>query len=134
MIYLKKDFLRDIIALASPTFYVLVFVRAIVGGFLPFIYRLLIAAPLILILNYLVSFTLKKNPNLNVSLGILIGFFVSDYYKNPLFSAMMIIVGVILIYAIKKIQKEKNENIFLGLLTGVITTIITILIIPEAKD
>jgi len=79
----KKELARDFLAIGSWLFFILVAVRILILPYRwPYLNHLLIAGGLILLIDIFV----RGRVNSYVSRGIVIGFYLSIFYENTMFS------------------------------------------------
>lgn len=111
-----KEIARDLLALGSIPFYFLVVVRAIIGKYNVFVYQMLIAAFVILILYFVI-----KNSNMHIAraLGTLV--FTSLFYDEMLFTIFASLIWVLLLisaYYIKRNIGPVIRGIIIGLISA----------------
>ena len=123
----KKEVARDFVALGSLVFYLIVFVRAVIIQYMPYIYHLLIALVLVTPLLMLI-----KKSNSYIARGFILAVFVSLFYQDILFTTFAIVLVILMAFSLDYL-KTKQSEIAKGLLSGVIATVasyyITLLII-----
>lgn len=114
----KKELARDFIALGSWVFYILVIGRILILPYRwPFLYHILIAGALILILNIFV----KKTPiDYYVSRATVLGFFTSLFYKNNIYNGFVIIIFLGLLLSSWYIGDDLKKTGF-GFLLGLVS-------------
>jgi len=110
----KKEVARDLIALGGMPFYLLVVVRAMVGGFTPVFLQLLIAFLVLCLLGILFS-----QVNQHIARALVIATFTSLLYGDVRFTGLVIVMIGIMLYALKR-MKIKDSELFLGILAGVV--------------
>ncbi len=127
MINWKKEIARDILALGSIPFYLIVIIRAIVGKYKPFVYQMVIALIIITILAYLF-----KKTDQYVARAIPIVFFSSIFYKEPLYTYFATIMLVALIISSSYLLKSKLriQTIVKGIVFGIISTALAYYLVP----
>ncbi len=103
---------RDVLALGSTVFYVLVVLRTLVGPFPVFTARLVIAGIVIFLAAVATDF------DGHVARGMAAGFFLALYYSNPLFNVFASIVFISLVYASYRLGREQRL-IWRGMVVGV---------------
>ncbi len=121
---LMKELARDIIALGSIPFYFIVFIRAVIGKFEPFIIQIIIAAIMIFILAKIIA-----NSNMHVARSIVLFAFVSLYYKNTTFTFFAFLLLAALLFSAKYL-KFKTMQIFNGAIIGIVSSIVAYYLEP----
>lgn len=124
----KDEIARDLIALGGLPFYLLVIVRSTIGGYLSFIYHVVIALPALFLLSKIV-----KGSNLHIARGFILVVFTSLFYKAVPFTIFSTLVWCVMIYSLyylKTDTKEVIKGIALGIVTVIISYSLTLLIIP----
>jgi len=125
----KKEIARDIIALGSIPFYAIVFVRVIIGKYMPFIYYMVIAFVLLIILSKLI-----KNSNMHIARGLVLMVFISFFYKVLLFTVFAGLLWVLMLvssYYLKVKTKEIWKGVLLGVLSMLISYLIMLFFMPQ---
>ena len=112
-----KEIARDLLALGSIPFYFLVVIRAVIGKYDVFVYQMIIAAVVMLILYFLI-----KNSNLHVARAFVALIFTSLFYKESLFTVFASLVWVLLLLAAYYI-KRKISSVFKGIVIGAISSL-----------
>jgi len=114
----REEVMFDIRALGSEFFFLLVFIRSLIGPYFPFVFNLVFAGLTIFIFSLL----FKKFDGY-VSRGVVLMFFVSNFYNSPLFYllAVMLFVSLIFVCVYKKVKKKE---IYYGILIGVVSIIL----------
>lgn len=92
---------RDVLALGSTVFYVLVVLRTLVGPFPTFTSRLVLAAIVMVLAAQLVEF------DGHVARGMAAGFFLGLYYRNAFFNIFASLTWLSLVYAAYRLGSEK---------------------------
>lgn len=114
----KKELARDIIALGSIPFYILVVVRMLIPEELSiFAPRLIIAFITLCILSTFIK------SNHHIARGFILVFFTSLGYKNTLFTILVCLMWVGMIYSANYLKIKKRE-ILNGSIIGVISTVV----------
>ena len=119
----KDELARDIIALGSIPFYFIVFIRAVIGKYLPFIYHMLFAAILIFLLSKLI-----KNSDLYIARSFVLFVFTSFFYRQTLFTIFAGILFILMMLASFQIHKNKTASTTApinGLLIGILSSILS---------
>tara|TARA_Y100000310_G_scaffold345863_1_gene471760 strand:- start:30061 stop:30456 length:396 start_codon:yes stop_codon:yes gene_type:complete len=117
----KKEVSRDLMALGSFPFLILVIVRVSLVGNFKIIFNIFAA----LILAVLISSTIKKLNYHSVNLTILI-IFTSIFYASYTYAIFATITYFTAIYGINKYLKKKN--VYLSVLAAILCSIISYLI------
>lgn len=119
----KREIARDIIALGSMPFYLIVVVRALIGEDLTFVYHLVIALGILFILTRLV-----KTAHQHVGRGFILLFFISSFYNELLFTLSTSILFLLMIASAWYLKVTKSALIQ-GLVVGVVSTAVSYAII-----
>jgi len=114
----KKEIARDIIALGSIPFYFIVFIRAIIGQYQPFVYRLVIAFVVLVILG-----KIFKNINLYIGRGLVLAVFTLFFYQAMLYAIFVVLLWIGMLFSLNYL-KVKNREIVSGVILGVISVIV----------
>ncbi|MAE42244.1 hypothetical protein CMO93_00610 [Candidatus Woesearchaeota archaeon] len=113
----KKEIARDSLAFGSILFYFIVIIRAIIGEYMPFVYQLLIAISILIILSFII-----KNANHHIARAVPLVAFTSLFYKDNLFTLFAVLLFVFMLVAAIYI-KEKKEVIVKGVILGVVAAL-----------
>jgi len=108
----KKEFARDMRAMGSLPFYVIVFIRTLIGNYPPIIYQLIIAF-FVLGLSAMVLKPVDKY----VGRGLILFVFISLFYKEPMFTVFTAFLWVGLLIS-QQYLKVKVEEILKGAICG----------------
>jgi len=111
----KKEIARDIIALGSIPFYFIVIIRAIIGKYAPFVYQLLFALIILLILYQFIRF------NQYIARGLILVVFTSAFYNIMLYTIFTALLWICMILSLVYL-KVKGSEIIKGALLGLIST------------
>ena len=114
----KKEFFRDIIALGSIVFYLIVLARALIQPYLEFVYQLVIS----LIVLSLLSFLIKDSDNYLARMLILV-IFTSLFYNDKIYTYFVSFIFLLAIYSSYYLENSK-EKIIKGLVLGIISSLI----------
>ena len=114
----KKEAARDVIALGSIPFYLIVIVRVLILQNNNYTFKFVFSAMLFLLL-----YTVFKS-NLHLGLGFILLVFLSLNYADRLFTIMAIVLYLGMIVSAAYIKIE-NKMIIKGIAFGAISTIIT---------
>jgi len=112
----KKEVARDIIALGSIPFYLLVLIRAIIGKHANFVYHMIIAFLILFILSKII-----KNSNQYIARSFIIIVFSSFFYTATLYTVFVSLVWVMMIFSSRYLKTK--ESIFKGIILGIVTTL-----------
>lgn len=117
----KKEAARDIIALGSVTFYLIVMARAVVGRHWPFLLQLVVALALLLILPLFI-----KDIDSYLARAAVLVIFTSFFYVDTFFTIFVVVVFALMI--ISQIYLEvKVKTVVRGVLMGVFSAIVSAL-------
>ena len=114
----KKEIARDAMAFGSILFYFIVIIRAIIGEFMPFVYQLLIAIAILIVLSFII-----KNTNHHIARAVPLVVFTSLFYQDNLFTVFAILLFIVMILSAFYI-KIKNEEIVKGVVLGLIASLV----------
>jgi hypothetical protein len=109
----KNDLSRDVKALGSIVFYLLVVARAAIGPFFPFIYQLLIA----LVIVYLFSLFVKAY-DAYVARALIVATFTTLFYRDLIFGIFAFLVFAALIVSTLHLGSSKGK-VCKGILVGI---------------
>ena len=112
-----RELARDIMAFGSIPFYFIVIIRAIIGKYMPFVYQLLIALAILIILSLKI-----KNANHHIARAFVLVVFTSLFYKDSLFTIFAFLLLVFMIGAAFYIKINK-KSIFKGIVFGIIAAL-----------
>ena len=112
----KYEIARDSMAFGSILFYFIVIIRAIIGEYMPFVYQLLIAITILIILSLVI-----KNANHHLARAFVLVVFTSLFYKDALFTVFAVLLWIFMIGSSFYI-KEKKKSIIRGVILGVIAS------------
>ena len=113
----KQELARDSMAFVSILFYFIVIIRAIVGKFMPFVYQLLIALAILIILSFII-----KKANRHIAMAFILVVFTSLFYQDNLFTVFAVLLWIFMIGAAFYI-KEKKEAVGKGIILGLIAAL-----------
>ncbi len=121
-IFWKKDVCRDLIALASLTFYIIVMVRALAGSHFAFLTQLAFA----LVISYAIGLGLANISKLKlsqrVSRAVILLIFVSFFYGSYIFTIFAIILFIAISYSIIYLKKNTTSQVIQSMILGVISS------------
>jgi len=110
----KYEIARDSMAFGSILFYLIVIIRAIIGEFMPFLYRLLIAITILIISSFII-----KNANHHIARAFVLVVFTSFFYKDNLFTFFVALLWIFMIGSAFYI-KESKKSIYKGIVLGIV--------------
>jgi len=113
----KKEVARDILALGSIPFYFIVIVRALIVGYKPFLYQLIIAA----LLLFLLSLFIKK-ANFYVARSLILLVFTTLFYKEIEYTVFASLLWILLV-ASSAYLKVKVKEIVKGFFLSIVSTV-----------
>tara|TARA_Y100000034_G_C6886703_1_gene407202 strand:- start:126 stop:509 length:384 start_codon:yes stop_codon:yes gene_type:complete len=115
----KKEVARDLIALGSIPFYIIVIIRAIIGEHMPFVNQLVIS----IILVSLLSLVIKK-ADYYITRGLILVVFTSLFYNTILFTVFVILIFLGMI--ISSYYRENKINVIInGCIFGVVISLVS---------
>ena len=120
----KKEIARDLIALGSIPFYILVLARSLIGDYYLFFYQLIIALVFLFLVNILF-----KNFNQHLSRAFVLVVFTIIFYKQLIYTVFAVIVFLFLLVSLVYLKIDKKEISF-GLVLGVISSLIGYYLAP----
>ena len=112
-----KEFARDLLALGSIPFYLLVVARSIIGSYYAFVYQMVIAAISIFIIYFLI-----KDSSLHMARSLVVVVFTSMFYKEVIFTAFAALVWVLLVFAAYYV-KRKAGYVIRGIVIGILSSL-----------
>ena len=117
----KNETLRDIEALGSFTFYIVVASRGLIGRHLPFLAETAAALGLSIVLWHLVKLTVGIKPSSHSSNSMILLLLVGSFYHDLLFSVFLIALISLVIYAHVQLRKHRWTEIITGMLIGLVS-------------
>jgi hypothetical protein len=112
----KKEVFRDVLALGSIIFYFIVLVRALIGDYLPFVYQLVIAFVLLIVLSYFV-----KGSNNHLARMLVLVIFTSLFYNQIVFTVFVSFVFVLAIVSSYYLKKDILKGLVLGIVSSLVS-------------
>ena len=112
----KKEVARDCIALGSIPFYFIVIIRAIVGQYAIFVYQLLIALAILIILSLIV-----KKPDMYTARCFILWFFTSLFYRHTLYTAFAFLLWIFVVISSHYLKVKRNV-IIKGIILGIVSS------------
>lgn len=114
----KKEVARDILALGSWVFFVLVIARAAIKPYRPFLDELIIAGVIILVIGFMMKY------DGYVARGMVVAVLTSIFYNSLIYSIFAGLAFVLLF--ISAFYTGRNQRkIYLGFVIGALTTAIS---------
>ena len=110
----KKEMARDVLALGSWVFYVLVIGRALIKPYRPFVDQLVIAAFVLVVVGLFVS-----KVDWYVSRGLVLAIFTILFYESRNYTYFAIVASVLLIVSSKYVGTDLRKILF-GVVVGTI--------------
>ncbi len=114
--YWKKEVARDCIALGSIPFYFIVIIRAIIGKYAIFVYQLLIALIVLIILSLII-----KKSDMYAARCFILWVFTSSFYRDTLYTAFAFLLWIFVVIS-SRYLKIKNNVIIKGIILGIISS------------
>ena len=112
----KKEVARDSIALGSIPFYFIVIIRAIIGKYNIFVYQLLIALAVLIILSLVV-----KKSDMHIARCFALWAFTSLFYKEMLYTTFAFILWIAVVVS-SHYLKVKKSMIIKGIVLGIVSS------------
>lgn len=113
-----KEFARDLVALGSIPFYLLVVARSVIGNYYAFVYQMAIAAIAVFILYFLI-----KDSSMHIARSLVVVVFTSLFYKEAVFTAFAALVWVLLLFAAYYIKRKAGYAVR-GIIIGILSSLI----------
>ena len=114
---LKQEIASDSMAFGSILFYFIVIIRSVIGKYMPFVYQLLIALAILIVLSFVI-----KKANHHIARAIPLVIFTSLFYQENLFTVFAALLLVFMLGAAIYI-KEKKEAVVKGIVLGLIASL-----------
>jgi hypothetical protein len=111
----KKEVARDVLALGSWIFYLIVIVRALIKPYRPFVDQMIIAGVVLLVLGFLI-----KESDGYLARGLVMVVFTSIFYKDDLFTGFVTLVFIGMI-ASSRYVGNSFRKIIIGLIIGAVS-------------
>ena len=115
----KKEVARDTLALGSIPFYFLVVIRAVIGKYAIFVYQVLIAIIVLIVLSKII-----KNSNLHIARGFVLIVFTSLFYNDLFYTSFVSLLFLVMLIS-SAYLKEKKSRIAKGVLLGMVTSLVS---------
>ncbi len=119
----KKEGARDLLALGSIPFYIIIMARSLVGEYYLFVFQTLIA----LVFIHLVGLKLKFNRHLARMLVLIV--FTILFYNQSIFTNFAVIIGLITLGSLFYL-KESIKKIGFGLIFGTLASLLGYYLAP----
>ena len=116
---LKKEIARDVLALGSWVFYLIVTVRALIKPYRPFADQIIIAAIVLILVGWV-----YKDWDGYVSRALVLVVFTSIFYQSMIYTIFVSLIGLILIYSSRYVGNS-TKKIFHGLVVGAISILVS---------
>ena len=110
----KKEMARDVLALGSWVFYVLVIGRALIKPYRPFVDQLVIAAFVLVVIGFFIS-----KVDWYVARGLVLAVFTILFYEDAVYSGFAVVASVLLIVSSKYVGTDLRKILF-GVVVGTI--------------
>ena len=120
----KKELARDTIALGSIPFYFIVIIRAVIGQYAIFVYQLLIALIILIILSQII-----KKSDMHIARCFVLWVFTSLFYNHNLYTAFAFLLWIVVIISSHYLKVKKNV-IIKGIILGIISSGIAYYLTP----
>lgn len=114
----KKEFIRDVLALGSWVFYVLVIGRALIEPYRPFVDQVVIAGIFIILV-----FAFWKDFDDYIARGFILIVFTILFYESLIYTIFAIAIGLLLIFSSYSVYR-KITKIIKGLLIGFVAMLL----------
>ncbi|MBT3691028.1 hypothetical protein HOG16_02170 [Candidatus Woesearchaeota archaeon] len=119
----KKETARDLLALGSIPFFILVMARSLVGEYYLFIFQTLIALVFIHFIGWKLDF------NRHLARMLVLVFFTVLFYNQFIYSVFSVLVGLITLLSLFYL-KEPVKKIGFGILLGVLASLLGYYLAP----
>ena|SRR3990172_2179620 len=110
----KKEVARDLLALGSWVFYILVIGRALIKPYRPFADQIIIAGLIVIILGLVFR---RFDFDDYVSRGLVLIFFTSIFYETLVYTLFASAVGLLLVFSSYFIKRDA-KRIVIGFIIG----------------
>jgi len=121
-----KELARDIIALGSLPFYLLVIARTVIGVYELFLLQLVTA----LVVLTAVSFFVKAN--MHIARGFVVFAFTSIFYKHMPFTLFAFAAWILALASVFYLKKP-TKSIIIGVILGVAATAVAYFLAPRLQ-
>ena len=111
----KREMARDVLALGSWVFYILVIARALIKPYRPFADQLIIAGIVLILISLI-----YKNWDDYVARAFVLIIFTSIFYQSLIYTFFVSLIGIILIYS-SWYGGNNLRKIFYGLIIGIVS-------------
>jgi hypothetical protein len=120
---MKKDWkygiARDSMAFGSILFYLIVIIRAIIGKYMPFVYQILIAITILILVSFII-----KNANHHLARAFALVVFTSLFYKDNLYTIFAVLLWIFMVLSAFYIKINK-KSIFKGIILGIFASLVS---------
>jgi hypothetical protein len=120
--HVQREIARDIVALGGYPFYFIVIIRASIGGYIPFVYQLVLALAFLFLAS-----RLFRHSNLHIARGLILVVFTSLFYRALFYSIFAVVLWFGMIAALRTLNTERGE-IARGIASGAVSTIVAYLL------
>ena len=111
----KKEVARDLLALGSWVFYILVIGRALIKPYRPFADQIIIAGLIVIILGLVFR---RFDFDDYVSRGLVLIFFTSIFYESLVYTLFASAVGMLLVFSSYFIERDAKRIIIGFIISG----------------
>lgn len=114
----KKETCRDILALGSWIFYILIVARALIKPYRPFADQIIIAGAVLLLVSFFM-----KNCDYYIARGLILVIFTALFYQDKLFTGFVLAVLILALFSSYFVGNSKIK-IGKGLIIGAVSTLV----------
>lgn len=118
---LKKNVVRDTLALGGITFYFIVIGRALVGGYMGFVWQVLIAAIILFIFSVIFR---KLNLDYHVARALILVIFTALFYYEKVYSLFAGILFIAIFSCSLYYWKDWKKTLY-GIVLGALVSLIS---------
>ncbi len=124
----KKELLRDLEALGSYLFFILVAARSMIGMHLSFFSRMAAGLIVSLILWRVVKLLFSVKSSSHIMNSVIVWAVVNLYYKSVGFAFFTLVLFALMFYAHSILRKHKKYEMVAGFIIGVLSSCIALLV------
>ena len=124
----KKEVLRDLEALGSYLFFILVAARSMIGMHFSFFTQMAAGLVASLILWQVVKLAFGVKSSSHIINSVIVWTVVNLYYKSAGFAVFTLILFSMMFYAHSQLRKHKKYEMVSGFLIGVLSSCIAVLV------
>lgn len=117
----KKEFYRDLEAMGSYVFYIIVAARSLVGMYWPFLAQAAAALAISLIIWQIVKSTTGIKASSHAANGMILIFIINAFYQAWPFAIFTVAFFTVVWYAHMKIRKHTSKEFLIGALNGMVS-------------